>query len=59
VSVLSRIVLLLSPIAAFREETSPAPGRHIRSPMGMRSISVGYKEARMIRSAVGAASRGI
>jgi len=36
--------------------SSPVPGRHIRSPMGMRSISVGYNEAGMKRSAAGAAS---
>jgi len=43
-------------IHLFRDDISPVSGRHIRSPMGMRSISVGYKEAGMKQSAVGAAS---
>jgi len=42
-------------IHLFKGITQPVSGRHIRSPMGMHSISVGYKEASKIRSAVGAA----
>jgi len=37
-------------------ETSPAPGRHVRSPMGMRSISVGLAGGPIKKSAIGAAS---
>ena len=43
------------PFTFSEAKPSPVPGRHIRSPMGMHSISVGYKEASKIRSAVGAA----
>jgi len=43
-------------IYPFRDEASPVSGRHVRSLMGMRSISVGYKIVSSKRSAIGAES---